>query len=138
MANGITKAVTASLETQDVLGAKHRTYRKMLQEVRGLLELFERALSTVDSSPEELDCEDDLKSATTDFVSKNVLASVILADVEISRCILLPHCVPTAAMCIPTTAMCIPTRHGVYKTTEDCTHYQQLSIHIGTVVYTHL
>lgn len=95
VANGITKAVTASLETQDILSAKHRTYRKMLGEVRGLLQLFAREGATVDSSPDELGGVDSLKSATTEFVTKNVLASVILADIEISRCILLPHCVHT-------------------------------------------
>ena len=95
VANGITKAVTASLETQDILEAKHRTYRKMLGEVSGLLELFERAGSTKDSAPVRPEDADDLdlENSTTDFVTKNVLACVILADIEISRCILLPHCV---------------------------------------------
>lgn len=95
VANGITKAVTASLETQDILEAKHKTYRKMLHEVHELLRLYQREESVEGITPEVILEESVLETATTEFVANNVLATVILADVEISRCPTLPHHVHT-------------------------------------------
>ena len=140
VANGITKAVTASLETQDILEAKHRTYRKMLGEVRGLVQLVERELSPSHSSPDELEGADNLKSATDEFVSKNVLAAVILADIEISRCILKASlCKHSTSTLVYTAAdpLCTPARALCIRTPEDCTHDQPICIPIGAVVYTH-
>ena len=92
VANGITKAVTESLETQDILEAKHKTYRKMLREVLDLLELYKRAGAMEGICPDENGLDgDSLEAATTEFVSKNVFACIILADVEISRFVLRPH-----------------------------------------------
>ena len=137
VANGITKAVTASLETQDILEAKHRTYRKMLGEVRGLVQLFERELSPSHSSPNELDDAENLKSATTEFVSKNALAAVILADIEISRCIL------KASLCRHSTSTLVYTALNQHSTHWRCCVYTSKGIPncstlpIGAVVYTH-
>ena len=129
VANGITKAVTASLETQDILEAKHRTYRKMLGEVRGLVQLFERELSPSHSSPNELDDAENLKSATTEFVSKNALAAVILADIEISRCIL------KASLCRHSTSTLVYTALNQHSTHWRCCVYTSKCVYPTAALY---
>jgi hypothetical protein len=96
IANGITKAVTASLETQDIMAAKHRSYREMLAGVRALLGKFNEAFEehkrdmAVDDPLADpaawMEDQEGLERLTSAFVAKNLLSCIILADVEISRC----------------------------------------------------
>jgi hypothetical protein len=96
IANGITKAVTASLETQDIMAAKHRSYREMLAGVRALLGKFNEAFEENRADMAVYDPLEDpaawmedqvgLERLTSAFVAKNLLSCIILADVEISRC----------------------------------------------------
>lgn len=90
IAQGIARAITASLEVEDILESKHRSFKEMLDDVRELRVDEKKRAEVIKVSKEKGDLVYPPDRAPVDrFVAKYTLPVIVYADLEISRWIVL-------------------------------------------------
>jgi hypothetical protein len=89
IAQGISRAITASLEVEDIVESKHKSYKAMLADVEELRVAEKKREEVIKVSNEKGDPTEPPPSrdrAPLDrFVAKFTLAVMVYADLEISR-----------------------------------------------------